>query len=156
MESVQVLRFFNILCAAIVAGGMVMVLMTEDPLKGDYPFDIFLPVHYAIGRRADWYMPAVTFLSALTAILILVFGRHLTVVAVACTATGLAFTVVVIVISQFGNVRLNRTIHSWSLSAPPPTQDYLSMRRRWDLYHTLRTLAEVVALILFTIAALAG
>jgi hypothetical protein len=149
---VQTLRLINIFCAAINAGGMVLVLVVDDPLNRKFPLSLYVPFHRATGRTVHQYMRPITILSGLAAVLILVLDRDLNAGAAALTLAGLVCTLVVILVSQLWLIPMNPIIHAWSAEAPPA--DHLAVRQRWDGYHALRTAAGSLALVLYIAAAL--
>ena len=134
--------------SGIFAGGLVMVAGAIVPTFRALPATAYVQLHQTLSRYVDRFMPA-------TALLTIVVGLALTWLHTgtvrALLAAGVLLNVAVAIISQFGNVPLNRKVRSWNPEAPPAgTSDLV---KRWRLLHLLRTLAGVLALALFAVAA---
>jgi hypothetical protein len=141
----QVLHFANIFAAALVAGGLVFVLMVIVPAKRALPPRPSVEVHLAmLCGQPDRYMKPLGIISGLLAIVLVVLLREATPVKVAPLLVGLVGSLGVFITSHFFNVQTNRQIESWSLDALPA--NYPEVRNRWDRVHAIRTAAGLLAL----------
>jgi uncharacterized membrane protein len=134
--------------SGIFAGGLVMVAGAIVPTFRALPPTAYVQLHQTLSRYVDRFMPA-------TALLTIVVGLALTWLNTGTVrvllAAGVLLNVAVAIISQFGNVPLNRKVRSWNPEAPPTgTSDLV---KRWRRLHLLRTLAGVLALGVFAVAA---
>lgn len=164
MTVVYVLRIINIFCAALTAGGLMMVLMAVYPavfLPAWWPFSkkVFEPqtvaeIHRAIDLLPDAYMRPSTVISGLTALIIiieLIQSHRLTSFITTCTVIGLIGTVGVVLTSEFFNVPINRIVHGWKDGYVSP--DYPRMLARWGFFHFVRTSSSLLALVCYIMAA---
>lgn len=149
----QTAYFVAVFAAGIVAGGLVAVLAALVPTLGVLSSEASAELHRTFDRYIDRYMPAVTVVSGIGAIVILILHQHLTALGVALIIVGLAGTLAVAIISQFFNVPINATIRGFPVDAVPA--EYTGLRRRWDALHTMRTLTGTIAFVCYLAAALA-
>ncbi len=132
----------------IFAGGLVMVAAAIVPTFRELPPRAYVQLHQTLSHYVDRFMPATVLLS-------IVVGLALTWLQTgavrALLLVGVFLAIAVAVISQFGNVPLNRKVRSWNPEAPPPeTRDLVE---RWRRLHLLRTCAGVLAMGFFVVAA---
>ncbi len=132
----------------IFAGGLVMVAAAIVPTFRALPPRAYVQLHQTLSHYVDRFMPATVLLS-------IVVGLALTWLETgavrALLLVGVFLAIAVAIISQFGNVPLNRKVRSWNPEAPPPeTRDVVE---RWRRLHLLRTCAGVLAMGLFVVAA---
>jgi len=132
----------------IFAGGLVMVAAAIVPTFRALPPRAYVQLHQTLSHYVDRFMPATVLLS-------IVVGLALTWLETgavrAVLLVGVFLAIAVAIISQFGNVPLNRKVRSWNPEAPPPeTRDVVE---RWRRLHLLRTCAGVLAMGLFVVAA---
>ena len=143
-----VLTVVLLVSSGIFAGGLVMVAAAIVPTFRALPANTYVKVHQTLSRYVDRFMP-------LTALLTILVGLALTRLHTGATrallVAGVLLTIAVAVISQFGNVPLNRKVRSWNPEAPPAETSHL--RERWRRLHLLRTFAGVLALAAFAVAA---
>lgn len=134
--------------SGIAAGGLVMVAGAIVPTFRALPPSAYVQLHQTLSRYVDRFMPATVLLAILvgSALSWLQTGvvRELLVV-------GVLLALAVAVISQFGNVPLNRKVRSWNPATPPP--ETRALLARWRRLHLLRTCAGVLAMGLFAVAA---
>jgi hypothetical protein len=95
-------------------------------------------------------MPELTVATMLAAIAHLVTDGDLSTTVVAFTIAGIAFEVVVAVVSQFVNFPINAAMRGWEPGHVPP--EYGAMRRRWNAAHRTRTAAGQLAFVCFVVA----
>ena len=153
----EVLRFINLLAAAVVAGGQICVLLVIIPTKRRFETCVSVMVHNAmLGHQIDYYMKPCGITSGLTAVLILALVglRYYDLPGVSWVfyGIGMAGTMGVIVCSRFFNVVTNRMMAQWDLENIP--DNYPEIRRKWDLVHTIRASCGTLAFTGYTIATL--
>jgi uncharacterized membrane protein len=138
------------MAAALTAGGLVAVHVALLPTMRNLPDGAAVRLHQVFDPLIHRYMPATTVGAGLAVIALLysapLEGRHVTLL-----AAGLANTILTILISQFLNVPINRTVRSWSPEAVPA--EYHPLRRTWSRYNLVRTLTSLFALACYTVVA---
>jgi len=134
--------------SGIFAGGLVMVAAAIVPTFRALPPRAYVQLHQTLSHYVDRFMPATVLLSIVVG---LALSWLQTGAVRALLLVGVLLAIAVAVISQFGNVPLNRKVRSWNPEAPPPeTRDLVE---RWSRLHLLRTCAGVLAMGLFVVAA---
>jgi uncharacterized membrane protein len=152
MSVIQGVSFINLFCAAISAGGLVMVFMVIAPILRKWPDNMSVPLHQAVDRLPDNYMRPSTAISGVAAITLLILNPDFQKAATIFTLVGLLGTLGIAFTSEFFNIPVNRIVRTWTVDTVPA--DYPQLRRRWDRYNATRTISSVVALICYIIAAL--
>ncbi|MBZ5566723.1 MAG: DUF1772 domain-containing protein [Acidobacteriia bacterium] len=150
---VDIFRFVNIFCAAITAGGLVMVLMGVYPAMRTFEPKMTARIHQAIDLLPDSYMRPSTILSGVCGVLILVLHGARTPLILAYYVIGILGTLGIIVTSEFFNVRINAVVKSWAQKdyvAP----EYPAMLDRWHRFHIVRTSSSLLALTCYLVAEL--
>jgi uncharacterized membrane protein len=151
---IRVIRFVNIFCAGISAGGLVMILMALVPTMNNFEPNMSLQVHNEVDHHVDRYMRPSTATSGVSAILLLLLYLKLKrKYSAAFTALGLVGTLGVILTSEFINVPTNKMLQTWSPGQVPA--DYPQVRAKWDKVHVVRTSSGLLALSSYTLATLA-
>jgi hypothetical protein len=147
----EALRFVNLFSAALVAGGLVMILMVVVPAKRSFPHDFSVKVHLAMLHDApDVYMKPAGIVSALTGVALLLLPRGMSWAYVVALVVGLLGTVGVVITSRYFNVRTNLMMSKWE-SVP---DNYPEVRQGWDNVHTVRTACGVTAFTGYLLASL--
>jgi hypothetical protein len=147
----ETLRFVNLFSGALVAGGLVMILMVVVPAKRSFPHDLSVKVHLAMLHDApDVYMKPAGIISFLTGAALLFLPRGMGAAYIAAMVIGLLGTVGVVITSRYHNVRTNLVMSKWE-SIPP---NYPEVRERWDNVHRVRTACGVTAFVGYLLASL--
>lgn len=150
----RLLRFVNSLAAGVEAGGQLFVLTSVLPAaRSATPVDSArLHRDLLIEGPYRFIIPA-HFISMFTAIATLPFlarnGRRSS---IGLTLAGIASLGVITFISIRFEFPINRTVAGWP--SDRVSEEYASLRRRWDTIHAFRTALGVTALGCFTLAAL--
>jgi len=134
--------------SGIFAGGLVMVAGAIVPTFRALPAGAYVQLHQTLSRYVDRFMPATALLTILLGLALMWLYKG---AVRGLLAAGVLLTIAVAVISQFGNVPLNRKVRSWHPEAPPA--DTGDLLKRWRSLHLLRTFAGVLALVVFAAAA---
>lgn len=154
---VEMLRFVNLLAAALVAGGQVYVYRVVMPVKRSFDTRTSVQVHNAmLGHQTDHYMKPAGIVSGLTALAIMALGisgmHPLPPISIALTGIGFLGTLGVALLSRYFNVPTNAMMLNWSLENIP--ENYSDIRARWDLVHTFRVTCGVTAFVFYLLAML--
>ncbi len=145
------IEVLTLLCTGVFVGGMVLVMFAVVPSWYDMSPEQWIGNQQVLGPHIDWYMPVFDGLATLGAILLIVFHWP-TRLPVITAATGVFGLAAVAIISQLVNVPINRCVRSWSCSAPPPIG--LMLRKRWVVWHAVRTSAGLLAFIALLLSTL--
>jgi Domain of unknown function (DUF1772) len=138
-------RALSLLMAAMMAGGLTMVMVAVVPTFRRLPDRLAVGLHREVDRYVDVPLPIFTALTFVGSIVLLVDGAE-----TALVAAAVAGTLAVAVGSHFVNRPMNLRLKSWG-SGPVPAE-YTRLRRRWDLAHAFRTAAGVASLVCLTVA----
>jgi uncharacterized membrane protein len=147
----DVLRFLNVLGAAIMAGGQLFVFMVIIPVKRRWPVNLSVQCHQAmLHTLPDRYLLPAGQASGLCAIALLFLQHDLSKLPVLLRILGIMGLVGVAITSEAFNKPTNRVILTWSSDQVPA--DYPRMRDRWDRVHMIRTAFGMLALVSFLAA----
>lgn len=142
----SVLRFINIILAAILAGTSLGIWLGFNPAN-------LSPAAYVEQQQ--------NMLAALNVLMIslVVIATGITLISAWLQKSdktifitlliAAAFFIACIFISRFGNQPLNNIIMTWTSSSLP--ENWLEIRDQWWSFHIMRTIAELLALCLITL-----
>ncbi|MGW7529004.1 anthrone oxygenase family protein [Streptomyces sp. NPDC054783] len=150
---VTTLRFVGLVLTGLFAGFLVTVLVFELSLR-HFDASVYTRVRQVELLRLDdlasaTLLPTLPATATVAATAVKARGRTfwLTVAAFALLLSVLVTTVVF-------NLPINSDQLHWNVQAPPP--DWASVRDRWQIAHTVRTVAAVVAFGLLSAAAMSA
>lgn len=127
----------------IVAGVLFAVALSVVPAFLALPPDGYVKTHQLIGRHFDKVMPPLVGLCVVADVILAVRAdgpaHRAPFVAAAVLLAGVSL------VSQFGNVPINRTVKAQSASALP--EGWLDPRPRWRAWHLLRTTLSLLAIV---------
>jgi hypothetical protein len=146
----EAVRAVNLLLAAMMAGGLTMVMAAVVPTFRRLPVALSVRLHREVDKYVDVPLPIFTGLTFATAVPLLFDDARAT----GLVAAAAACTVAVAVGSHFVNRPMNLRLKAWG--GEPVAAEYARLRRRWDLAHAARTAAGLAALICLIAALLAG
>jgi uncharacterized membrane protein len=150
MVALDALRFISVFGMAVAVGTLVATLGGVTPVLRALGPREALRVKQVLDPSIDRYEPPTVALAIVAGIAILFWD--LSTAEYVCTAVGLAGAIGVAATSLGFNVRIDRTMESWSLDAiPTEFQDLLA---RWSRFHVIRTTFSLVSLTGFLIALL--
>jgi uncharacterized membrane protein len=133
--------------SGVTAGVLFCVALSVVPAFLALPPERYVETHKAIGRNFDRVMPPIVIGSALLDAVLAAAGntpgRWL-------FAAAAAMLLGVSVVSQLGNVPINRRVKRLAPGRLPA--DWRDPRRRWHDWHLLRTVFALVALVLNAVA----
>lgn len=141
----ELLTVLVLMGSGLTAGVMSCVALSLVPGFRALPYEDYVESHIVFGKHFDKVMPPVVVLTALgMAALLAVAGPvPLNVTALACQCT-------VSLVSQLGNVPINRRVKSRQC---PAEED---PRPEWRRWHFVRLAASLAALALFSVWAVTG
>jgi uncharacterized membrane protein len=128
--------------SGVVAGVFFAIAVSVMPTLMALPAGTYVPIHRSLGRGYHPVMPIVVVAVLVSSVGLAVFAAD-TVPRVLGIVAALA-TVGVQVVSQFGNVPINRRVEVVDERALPA--DWPDPRRPWRDWHYLRTVFAFVAL----------
>lgn len=126
--------------SGVTAGVLFCVALSLVPGFRSLPYDEYVTAHIVFGRNFDKVMPPVVVVTVVGMAGLLILTEP-TVLIVAA----LAAQILVSVVSQFGNVPINRRVKSGRGSADDDP------RAAWRRWHLLRLAAAISALVLFSV-----
>jgi uncharacterized membrane protein len=143
--TVAVVRFVNIVFAALIAGGMFVIWTGYDPMALS-PSTYVEQQQNAI-RALNVLMPvlgAITVLLTLVSAILQRTDRRAFVLLIVAAA----FLIVSGLLTRFGNQPINAIVMTWDVASPPA--NWTELRDQWWGFHRLRTLSGLIALMLIT------
>lgn len=149
-------RFLHLFLVAVLAGLLVGVALVERALLEVGP-SVYTAVQKPKHEVFAPVMPVLDTLVIAAGLLVLILmnrtRRPLAPGAVAFTAAGVVCTIALTVTTVLVNVPINaEIIGSWSVEHPPA--DWAQVRDRWNLFHTIRTVVALLALVCLLVTAL--
>ena len=149
----KIASFVNLFLVALLAGLLVGVLLVERALLEVGPH-VYTAVQKPKHEVFAPIMPVVNTLvivSGLVVVLLLIRDRKTWVFGV--TAIGVLCTIALTTTTLLVNVPINsEIINTWSANDPPA--DWAQVWDRWNLFHAIRTVLAVEALLCLLVAAM--
>ncbi len=142
MTITNVLGLLSLAGSAITTGVLVAVAISLVPVFLSLPPGQYVAVHKVAGRYFDRFMPPTV---VVTTVADIVLALRVNAPALVLFALAAAFLAGVSLVSQFGNVRINRVVKALPADGPPP--DWDDPRTRWRAFHLWRTGFAVAALV---------
>lgn len=125
----------------IVAGVLFAVALSLVPAFASVPAPEYVRIHQLVGRNFDKVMPPLVGLCALSsAVLAVTDAEHR-----ALRISAVVFLAGVSLVSQFGNVPINKKVRRLSPDALP--HDWHDPRPSWRTWHLLRTSLAILAVV---------
>lgn len=152
MVALDALRFISVFAMGIAAGTFVAVLAGVIPVLRTLDQREALQAKQLLDPGIDRYQPATVALATVAGIAILFWD--LSTAEYVWTAVGIAGGLGVAVTSVGFNMRMNRTMLTWSLDAVPA--EFRDLLARWSRFHVIRTTFGLVALTGYLVALLVG
>jgi uncharacterized membrane protein len=140
---VKVLSVALLFCTGVTAGVLFAVALSVVPAFLALPSDRYVQAHKLIGRYFDRVMPPTVV--AATVIGVVLALSTVDPLVRGLFALGALLLLGVSVVSQFGNVPINRRVKALPGGAVP--EDWADPRRRWRAWHGLRTAFALIALL---------
>lgn len=139
----MVLRFFNVLLAAAVAGTVFGIFMGCNPM--DLTYQGYLEQQQLLIRSLNVVMPVLGWITILLTCVSAYLQRDNKNIFLALLL-GAGFMVASGIITRVGNQPINSIIMTWNLSSPP--DNWKELRDEWWTFHTVRMYAALISLAL--------
>jgi uncharacterized membrane protein len=143
--TLAIVRFANIVFAALVGGAMFVIWAGYDPAA--LSASTYVEQQQNAIRALNVLMPV---LGAITVLLALVsaFLQRKDRKAFVLLIVAAAFLIVSGLVTRFGNQPINAIVMTWDSARPPA--NWTELRDQWCGFHRLRTIGGLVALVLIT------
>jgi hypothetical protein len=141
----SIIRFLNIILAAILAGTSFGIWIGFNPLH--LSPSTYIEQQQNMIRALNVLMITLVISATVITILSAYFNKSDKPVFTTLLIAALFF-IACILISRFGNQPINKMIMTWSPGSLPTNWSYL--RDKWWFFHIMRTVAELIALSLVT------
>jgi hypothetical protein len=128
--------------SAITTGVLLAVAVSIVPVFLSLPAGRYVQVHKVAGRYFDRFMPPTVIATTVADIVLAVRARP---PALALFALAALFLAGVSLVSQLGNVPINRVVKALPIGGPPGSWD--DPRNRWRIFHLWRTGFAAAALV---------
>jgi uncharacterized membrane protein len=154
MDWLELLRFLNLFCAGIGAGGLLMSFVVMVPAKRRLPPCVWIELHRVVGPLVDAFLPYAVVSSGVAALLLLRLQPAVSMGALVLGTAGLAGTLGVCIASIRFNQPMNRLIAGGSIEADAGSSGTLDhpLLRQWERAHGVRAALCVLALACYTVA----
>lgn len=145
MKTNQVIRFVNIILAALLAGTSFGIWMGLNPVK--YAPATYLEQQQHLVRSLNTLMVAMVIVATLITIVSAFIQRQNKGIFIALLIAA-AFFASCIFISRFGNLPIQTEMLTWKADSLPG--NWTILRDKWWSLHIIRTIAELVGLVLIS------
>jgi uncharacterized membrane protein len=143
--TLSLVRLFNIVFAALVAGGMFIIWIGYDPVT--FSPSTYVEQQQNAIRALNFLMPL---LGGATVLLTLLaaFMQRKDRKAFVLLIVGAAFLIMSGLFTRFANQPINDIVMTWEIARPPA--NWTELRDQWWGFHKLRTFCGLIALVLIT------
>ena len=148
--ALAVLRFINLMSAALIAGGQVLVLMVVLPVMRRWPPSMAVQTHQMmLFGTPDKYIVPSAIICPLSAVLMLIL-RHKADLSSLFDAIGVVAAAGLTVASVGFAEPLSRRVLELSGDSVPATYDHI--QQQWDNVHAMRTGLALLMMAAFIVA----
>ena len=145
-------RFVNLFLVALLAGLLVGVFIVERALL-EVSASVYTAVQKPKHEVFEPIMPVFNTLVIVSGLMVLLLIRDRRTWEFGLTAIGVVCTIALTTTTLLVNVPINsEIINAWSVKNPPA--DWAQVRDRWNLFHAIRTVLAVAALLCLLLAAM--
>ena len=144
------LQFVAALVLGLMCGSELNVAAFAHPTLDRQPLAVHIPVRSSFAALFGHVMPFWMAGSTLLNLLLLLRFERLNTVSWRLAAIALVIQVAAVVFSLIGPVPINNRIARWTPESLP--SDWQNQEHRWDVYHSVRTLALIVAFALLVVS----
>ena len=138
-----IIRFLNIVLVALLAGTSFGIWVGFNP--ANYSASTYIEQQQNLVASLNTSMVALVIIATIVTIASAFLQRQ-NKMAFFALLTAAFFLALCIVISRLGNLPIQTEILSWNLISPPDT--WTEMRDKWWSFHIMRTVAELIALVI--------
>lgn len=139
----QIIRFFNVLMVALVAGTIFGIWLGYNPKDLSAP--TFIEQQQSVIIDLNTIMPILGLITILLTIAS-AFLRKKEKSAFVVLLVAAFFLIISGLTTKFGNQPINSIVMTWNMNTPPG--NWMELRDQWWSYHEIRTLTAFVALCL--------
>lgn len=139
-----------VIISGIVAGVMAAVSRAVVPVFAALPAERYVQLHQLLDPQFDPFMPWLTRFNLLQGVVLLILVDPLA--PRILIAVGMLLLAMMAVVSEFGNVPINRKVLSWDPAQPPG--GWAELRSRWARWQHLRSVLAAASFAAVTSAAL--
>lgn len=139
----SIIRFINIILAALLAGTSFAILIGLNPMN--YSPATYLEQQQQLVQSLNTLMVSLVILATLVTIVSAFLQRQNKIVFIVLLIAA-AFFASCIFISRFGNLPIQNEMLTWRVDSLP--NNWTDLRDRWWTLHIIRTIAELIALVL--------
>ncbi len=140
-----IIRFLNIILAALLAGTSFGILVGFNP--AEFSSSTYVEQQQHMLRSFNTLMVTLVITATLITVISAYLQRKNRAVFITLLIAALFF-IACMLISRFGNLPLQSTMLQWDRINVP--SDWMIFRDKWWMFHTWRTIAELIALALIT------
>ncbi len=141
--TISIIRFFNIILAALLAGTSFGIWMGFNPMN--LSPSTYVEQQQNLLRSLNALMISLVILATLTTIAS-AFLQRKNKPAFITLLIAAAFFIGCILITRFGNLPIQNQMITWNADSLP--NDWTILRDKWWSFHIMRTITELVALVL--------
>jgi Domain of unknown function (DUF1772) len=141
----SIIRFLNVILAAILAGTSFGIWIGFNPLN--FSPSTYIEQQQNTIRALNLLMIALVFTATLITIISAFLQKSNKPVFITLLIAAVFFAACIF-ISRFGNQPINKIIMTWTTKSFP--DNWSILRDKWWSFHIMRTLAEIIALFLVT------
>ena len=138
-----IIRFLNIVLVALLAGTSFGIWVGFNP--ANYSASTYIEQQQNLLVSLNTLMVALVLIATIVTIASAFLQRQ-NKMAFFALLTAAFFLALCIVISRLGNLPIQTEMLSWNLISPPDT--WTEMRDKWWSFHIMRTVAELIALVI--------
>jgi hypothetical protein len=142
------IRFVNILIAALLAGTSFGIWLGLNPLN--YSAPTYIEQQQNLVLSLNILMVTLVFIATLVTSISAYLQRKNKVIFFILLLAAVSFAAC-IVISRFGNLPIQNEMLTWTVTSFP--ENWTELRDKWWSFHIARTIAELIGLVLVTLAA---
>ena len=141
----SIIRFLNIIIAALLAGTSFGIWMGFNPLN--LSPSAYVEQQQNMIRTLNVLMITLVFSATIVTIISAILQRGDKQAFIPLVIASLFF-IACVIISRFGNQPINNAIMTWTSDTIP--NNLSELREKWWTYHIFRTIAELIALCIVT------
>jgi uncharacterized membrane protein len=139
----MILSILALLVLGLMCGSELNVAVFGHPALNRQPLEVHIPMRSSLAALLGRVMPFWMSGSTLLNLLLLLPFVHLSGPARRFAAVAFVLQILAVLFSLVAPVPINNRIAKWTVTSLP--ENWKAMERRWDVYHSLRTGALIVA-----------
>ena len=147
--TISIIRYLNIILAALLAGTSFGIWIGFNPM--DLSPSTYIEQQQNMLQSLRTLMVSLVVIATLITMLSAYLQKHDKPTFISLIIAGVFF-IACILITLFGNKPIDDIVITWTKEAIP--NNWLDLRDNWWSFHILRTLAEIIALLLVTWASI--